>query len=253
MRFTPQLRNLEWLVARPIAHRGLHDETKGRVENCEASFAAAVDHGYAIECDIQLTADGQAVVFHDDEVDRVLEGEGDVKSFTAKQLKAMVFKQGKDRVQTLAELLEQVSGRSTLVIEIKSLWDDDFTLTDHAVDILASYSGPYALMSFDPDLIARLATIAPDVTRGITADRVIDPYYEPLSVTKRVAMREMLHVPQSQPHFVSFDFRQLPFEPITEFRAAGFPIISWTINSEENAQVARRWSDQITFENFLPE
>ncbi len=252
MRFTPQLRALDWLVHRPIAHRGLHHEKSGLVENCESSFATAIAHGFSIETDIQLTADGEAVVFHDDEVDRVLDGKGKVKYFTTRELKAMVFKQGKDRVQTLAELLEQVAGQTTLVIEIKSLWDDDFTLTDRAVDILANYHGPYALMSFDPDLISRVAAIAPDTTRGITADRVIDPYYNPLPVAKRYAMRELLHLPESRPHFISFDFHQLPFQPITEFQAAGFPIITWTIENEADAQQARKWSDQITFENFVP-
>src|SRR5437016_6130404 len=124
MRFTPQLRALDWLVHRPIAHRGLHNEKIGAVENCESSFAAAIARGFSIECDIQLTADGEAVVFHDDEVERVLDGKGKVKSLTTREIKAMAFKQGKDRVQTLAELLEQVAGRTTLLIEIKSLWDD---------------------------------------------------------------------------------------------------------------------------------
>ena len=252
MRFTPQLRALDWLVAKPIAHRGLHNEAIGHIENCESSFEAAIAHGFSIECDIQLTADGQAVVFHDDEVDRVLGGTGKVKQFTVRELKAMAFKQGKDKVQTLAELLEQVAGRTTVVIEIKSLWDDDFTLTDHAVEVLSSFGGPYALMSFDPDLIARVTETAAYTVRGITADRVIDPYYNPLPVAKRLDMQNFSHLPQTRPHFVSFDFSQLPFQPITEFRAAGYPIITWTIRSQEQAVAARRWCDQITFENFVP-
>ena len=252
MRFTPQLRTLDWLVAKPIAHRGLHNEAIGLVENCQRSFEAAIAQGFSIECDIQLTADGQAVVFHDDEVDRVLGGTGKVKHFTVRELKATAFKQGKDKVQTLEELLEQVAGRTTLVIEIKSLWDDDFTLTDYAVNVLSFYNGPYALMSFDPDLIARVAATAPYTVRGITADRVIDPYYNPLPVAKRIAMQNFSHLPQTRPHFVSFDFSQLPFQPITEFREAGHPIITWTIRSTEQAAAARRWCDQITFENFVP-
>jgi glycerophosphoryl diester phosphodiesterase len=252
MRFTRQVRALNWLVARPIAHRGFHNEAEGRVENCEAAFEAAIKHGFSIECDLQLTADGDAVVFHDDEVDRILDGSGKVKNFTVKELKAMNFKQGKDRVQTLAELVEQVNGRTTLVIEIKSLWDDDFTLTDRVLDVLAVYNGPFGLMSFDPDLISRVAATAPETVRGITADRVIDPYYDPLPVSKRLAMREFSHLPESRPHFISFDFHQLPFQPVTEFQAAGFPILSWTIENEDDAHQARRWCDQITFENFNP-
>ena len=240
-------------MAKPLAHRGLHAEARGLVENCESSFEAAIAQGFSIECDIQLTADGQAVVFHDDEVDRVLDGNGKVKQFTARELKAMAYKLGKDRIQTLSEFVEQVAGRTTAVIEIKSLWDDDFTLTDHALDVLAAYAGPFALMSFDPDLIARAAASVPDIVRGITADRVIDPYYNPLPVAKRLAMQSYSHLPETRPHFVSFDFTQLPFQPITEFREAGHPILSWTIHSDADASLARRWSDQITFENFIPE
>ena len=252
MRFTPQLRQLEWLVHRPIAHRGLHDETLGQVENTESAFTKALEKSYSIECDIQLTADGEAVVFHDDDVGRILQGSGRVKDFTIRQMKAMTFRNGSDRVQTLAELLEQVNARATLVIEIKSLWDNDFTLTDRATDMIANYDGPVALMSFDPHHVARVATTAPEIIRGITADRVIDSYYDPLPVTLRVSMREMLHWPETQPHFVAFDFHQLPFEPVTELRAAGFPIITWTIRNETEASQARRWCDQITFENFNP-
>ena len=105
----------------------MHDEKNGIVENCESAFKAAIKHGYSIECDIELTKDGEAVVFHDDDIDRVLDGQGMVKSFTTKELKAKKYRLGNDRIQTLAELLEQVGGRTTLVIEIKSLWDDDMT------------------------------------------------------------------------------------------------------------------------------
>ncbi len=252
MRFTPQTRAIEWLVRRPLAHRGLHDEGKGAVENCEASFAAAISHDFAIECDIQLSADGEAIVFHDDTVDRLLHGKGKVKALTTRELKATSFKQGADRVQTLAELLEQVNSACTLVIEIKSSWDDDVTLTDRAIAVLAAYEGPCALMSFDPDIVSRVAARAPDITRGITADRVIDAYYDPLPVGKRIALREMWHLPESQPHFVSFDFHQLPFLPVTELRASGVPVLTWTIKNASEAQQARRWSDQITFENFIP-
>jgi glycerophosphoryl diester phosphodiesterase len=252
MRFTPQMRDLNWLVARPIAHRGLHDVKRGSVENCEQAFAQALKRGYAIECDIELTKDGEAVVFHDDEIDRLMEGSGPVKSFTTRELKAKSFKQGKDKLQTLGEVLEQVDGRQTLVIEIKSLWDEDLTLTLRALDILADYRGPYALMSFDPHLIACVARCAPNTVRGITADRVTDPYYQPLSIARRLEMQNFSHLPQSRPHFVSFDAAGLPFAVMNEIRAKGHPVICWTIRSAEQASRALRYCDQITFENYHP-
>ena len=49
---------LDWLIARPIAHRGLHDEARGIIENTPSAIAAAVAADYAIEIDLQVTADG---------------------------------------------------------------------------------------------------------------------------------------------------------------------------------------------------
>ncbi len=251
MRFSPQLRDLSWLVARPIAHRGLH--SKKKIENTESAFAAALKHNYTIECDLQLTADGKAVVFHDDEVDRLLDGKGLVKTYTAKQIRKMDFKKGKDRVQNLGELLEQVDGRVTLVIELKSHWDHDRTLVHRALKQLRDYDGPYALMSFDPEMIACVAELSPHTVRGITADRVTDSYYNPLPLGLRLAMRSFSHLARTRPHFVSFDFKGLPFAEMTAIRNAGHPVISWTIHNEAQAAQALRYSDQITFEGFKPE
>lgn len=252
MRFTPQMRDLKWLVEKPIAHRGLHTESKGIVENCESAFAAAIKHGYSIECDIELTKDGEAVVFHDDNIDRVLDGQGMVNTFTTKELKAKKYRQGKDSVQTLAELLEQVAGRTTLIIEIKSLWDEDMTLTHRALDVLSDYNGPFALMSFDPHLIACVAERSPATVRGITADRVTDPYYNTMSVSRRFEMQSFSHLPHTKPHFISFDANGLPFAVVNEIRDRGHPVICWTIRSSEQAAQALRYSDQITFENYHP-
>jgi glycerophosphoryl diester phosphodiesterase len=252
MRFTPQMRALDWLVSKPIAHRGLHVEANGIVENSESAFANAMAKGLSMECDIQLTADGHAVVFHDDEVERVLDGKGKVKSLTLAQIKHMKFRGGNDRVQTLPEMLEQVAGRETLVIEIKSLWDNDMTLTRHVVDILGHYKGPFAIMSFDENIVACAAELAPNIVRGITADRVTDPYFNILPVERRIAMQSLDHLPRSKPHFISYYFRDLPFQPVGEIRRRGFPIITWTIRSDEEARIARRYSDQITFENYTP-
>jgi glycerophosphoryl diester phosphodiesterase len=252
LRFTPQMRDLKWLVEKPIAHRGLHAVSKGIVENCESAFAAAIKHGYAIECDIELTKDGEAVVFHDDEIDRLMDGSGKVKTLTTAELKQKHYRQGKDKIQTLDELLEQVDGRSTLVIEIKSLWDEDMTLTHRALDALVDYNGPYALMSFDPHIIACVAERSPVTVRGITADRVTDPYYNNLSLARRLEMQSFSHLPRSKPHFVSFDAAGLPFAAVGEIRDRGHPVICWTIRSPEQATQASRYADQITFENYHP-
>ena len=242
---------LGWLVARPIAHRGLHDKAKGVIENTESAFAAAIRHAYAIECDLQMTGDGEAVVFHDETLDRVTTDSGPVRGRSAAELRRVAFKAGRDRIQTLAELLEQVDGRVPLVIELKSHWDGDVALAARALAVLAAYRGPYGLMSFDPDLVEALRRRSPATVRGIAADRAADPYYEFLPPDRLLELRGFAHLARTEPHFISFDYRELPFAPVTEFREAGNPVITWTIKSPEAAVQARRYCDQITFEGFL--
>lgn len=252
MRFTPQIRAIPWLVARPIAHRGLHDRTKGIVENTESAFAAAMTNGYAIECDLQVAACGEAVVFHDPSLDRVMEAAGDVRGHTAGELKRLAFRNGTDRIQTLGELLAQVDGRVPLVIELKTRWDGDAALVRRAIEVLADYRGPHCVMSFDHDQIEAAAVLSPQTVRGIVADRVTDGYYRPLPLAKRLELRGLSHVPRTQPHFISYFHRDLPFEPVSQLRAQGMPVITWTIRSPEEASAALRYCDQITFEDFRP-
>lgn len=249
-RWSPALRRLDWLVKRPIAHRGLHDAKRGVVENTASAFAAAIESGYAIECDLQLSGDGEAMVFHDDTVDRLMERNGTVGAMRARELRKLAFKAGKDRIQTLGELLDQIEGRVPLVIELKSHWDGNERLLSRALAVLEPYPGPYALMSFDPEVIAALRERSPDTVRGIVADRATDPFYDCLPVSRRIELQRFTHSHATRPHFVSFDWRYFPFAPVNAFRQRGGPVISWTIRSTESAAAARRYSDQITFEGF---
>ncbi len=237
-------------MARPIAHRGLHDQNLSVVENTEAAFAAAVNHDYAIECDIQLTAEGEAVVFHDEELARVTEGKGLVIDFTVPELKKLKYRQSNARMQTLNELLEQIDGAVPLVIEIKTIWDGGRPLTMRALKVLETYNGPYGLMSFDPDAVALLADVSPGTVRGMTADRAVDPYYDGLSAAQRLELQQFAHIKRTRPDFVSFDFKGLPFAPVQELQKNGVPVITWTIKSKEDEALARHFSDQVTFEGY---
>ena len=239
-----------WLTARPIAHRGLHDRDGGVVENTATAFAAAIHGNYAIECDLQLTADGEAVVFHDEKLDRLTEASGFVKKLTTKQMQALHLHNSADRVQTLGELLQQVAGRVPLIIEIKTHWDGDMRLTLKALEILASYVGPYCLMSFDPAVLTTLAANAPNTIRGFVGDRAFDDYYGTLQPRQRLELRTLSFLPRTQPHFMSIRYNELPWAPVTAFRQAGNPVITWTIRSPDQEAMARRQSDQITFERY---
>jgi glycerophosphoryl diester phosphodiesterase len=243
---------LGWLTARPIAHRGLHDEARGIIENSPSAFAAAIRHGYAIECDLQLSDDGEAVVFHDDRLDRLTGETGAVAAWPARELLKLRLKGGKDRITKLADLLAQVRGRTPLLVEMKSHWDGDTRLARRAVEVAAGYGGPLCLMSFDPDLVAAVRDLAPGLPRGIVADRVADRSWSHLPLARRLALRHLSHLPRTRPHFLSFDVDGLPSPASRLFREAGLPIVCWTVRDEETRQRALRWSDQVTFEGFLP-
>ncbi len=248
MRFTPQMRNLDWLVARPISHRGLHAGTI--IENCESAFSAAINNNYAIECDVQLSADGEALVFHDDTVDRLLEGSGAVNQFTTREIKKMVFKRGSDRVQTLAELAEQVAGRATLVIELKTLWDNNLRIAQRAIEVLKGYDGPHALMSYDPSLIMHVAKASPATTRGIIGERSAIDTYQSLPFAENLSLRRMTNLKETKPHFISYYFKDLQCQPVSLFRASGKPVITFTIRNRQQEAYARRYCDQVTFQDY---
>jgi glycerophosphoryl diester phosphodiesterase len=249
MRWAPRLRKLAWLIERPIAHRGLHDGACRIVENTASAFDAAISGDYAIECDLQLSADGQAMVFHDARLDRLTTAIGRVIDQPAAALKEVAFRDTSERMLTLAELLHQVQGRVPLVIELKSHWDGSLALARRTAELVSRYDGPFALMSFDPDVMAGLAAIAPWAVRGMVAERVSDAGLE---LARRLSLRHFSHVDRSRPHFLSYHVDDLPYGPSRAFRQAGLPVICWTVSDVQTASWSMRYADQITFEGFLP-
>jgi glycerophosphoryl diester phosphodiesterase len=252
MRLAPGLPQLDWLIARPIAHRGLHDADSGRIENTMAAFRAAMAADYAIECDLQLTGDGEAMVFHDLTLDRLTAARGPVFSHTAAEFKAIQLKNSCEVIPTLAELLHEVKGRVPLFIELKSHWNGNSALLRRALENLKDYCGPFALMSFDPDLVEALRCRSPATPRGIVADRVADRSWRRLPLFRRLELRHFMHLERTLPHFIAFDAGGLPWPPVQKLRQAGLPVVSWTVRSSAEASAVRRYCDQITFEDFLP-
>ncbi len=244
------IQRLDWLIARPIAHRGLHKKAEGIIENTASAFAGAIAGNYAIECDLQITADGEAMVFHDEKLERLTEGTGLVKALSTQQLQKLTIKNSADKMQTLGGLLEQVNGKVPLVIELKSHWDGDIALALRALKVLENYKGHYCLMSFDQDLVAAVAEHSPETIRGITADRTVHPDYDALPLERRLDMQQFRHLEKTRPHFVSFYFKDLPYAPVQSLRDKGLKIITWTIRNKAEEAVALQHSDQVTFEGY---
>jgi len=243
-----------WLTARPIAHRGLHDARQGVIENTRPAFAAAVAHGFAIECDVQLMRDGEAVVHHDFELGRLTEGSGRLDRMSAAELRDVRFRQGEGRIEPLADILRFIAGRVTLVVEIKSAFDGDLRLTRRTAQVVQAAGGPVALKSFDPNIVAALRMLAPDVPRGIIAERHYEgEEWAALDAARRDTLSRLGHLPETMPDFISYRINDLA-ESIGFLHetASGLPIMSWTVRTPEQRMVAERAGAQIVFEGFVP-
>jgi glycerophosphoryl diester phosphodiesterase len=243
---------LDWLTARPIAHRGLHGD--GRVENTLGAAAAAVAADYGIEVDLQLSADGEVVVFHDDTLDRLTTGSGPVAAHTFAELKAVSFRECSERIPTLSELLAIVAGRTTLLLELKSEWKGDSRLAARVAAVLLNYAGPVAAMSFDPMLVAALRKHAPGLPRGIVAQRRYRRRDWPqLSWPRRFLLGHLAHIYTTTPHFIAYAVRDLPaLAPLTCRHVWGMPLLTWTVHGEAERRRARFWANQMIFEGFRP-
>lgn len=249
------MRAPDWLIARPVAHRGLHDRTRGIVENMPGAFAAAVAGNYSIELDLQLSADGEAMVHHDDTLGRLTEGSGRLREMTAAQLRQVAFKDTAERMVSLSDVCGMVAGRVPLAIEVKSQFDGDRRLVRRMAEVLASYEGPAAVMSFDPGQVLALRELIPSRPRGIIAQRSYDdPYWSWLTPQQRASMLYLRHAAHTRPHFVNYWNNQLPAPaPWIARNLFGCPLLAWTIRNPEQRAKAMRYADQIVFEGFNPD
>ncbi len=246
--------SLDWLTARPIAHRGLHDASAGVIENTASAFAAAITGNYGIETDVQISADGEAMVHHDDALGRLTEGSGRLADMTAAALGQVRFKASADRILTLGELCALVAGRVPLLVEIKSHFDGDTRLAARVAAVLSGYSGPTAAMSFDPALIEALRAKAPKLTRGIVAERhYAHPEWDAMPAAEKRRLAFLLHAGRTRPHFVAYSVKDLPaLAPLVARFAFGLPLLTWTVRSAEDRARAAAYADQMIFEGFRP-
>ena len=236
------MRAPDWLTARPVAHRGLHDAARGIIENMPAAALGAVAGNFAIECDLQLSADGEAMVHHDDELGRLTEGSSRLLDKTATELKAVNFKGTAERMMTLTDLCTLVAGRVPLVIELKSHFDGDRRLVKRMADVLSSYDGPAAGMSFDPDQVLALRELIPSRPRGIVAERQYTAENWPeASPAQRHDMAHLRHFLRTRPDFVAYWVNELPAAaPWIARHLFGCALLTWTVRSPDQRTRAAR-------------
>ncbi|MEJ6404622.1 glycerophosphodiester phosphodiesterase family protein [Yoonia sp. 2307UL14-13] len=242
-------------LARPIAHRALHDRKAGRVENSVKSIKAAIDAGYGIELDLQLSADGHAMVFHDDDLDRLTAENGAVRARTRTGLEAIELTDDGGTIPALEDVLALVTGQVPLLIEIKdqdgSMGANIGALEEATADALEGYKGDVALMSFNPHSVAKLAEIAPDIPRGLVTSSYRAEFWPEVPDQVRDVLREIPDYARTGSCFISHEATDLRRPRVAELKDQGATILCWTIRSAQAEAVAREIVDNVTFEGYL--
>lgn len=246
-----------WLTERAIAHRGLHDVEQGVVENTLGAAEAAIAAGFAIECDVQMSADGEAFVFHDETLDRLTDARGALGDKSAVEIREARIRGSKERPSAFGAFLAAVAGRTPVICELKSRFDGDWRIADRVVPLAAGYDGPLAFKSFDPDLVAylrlrllRLGRPGARCPLGIVAEASYDrPGWDMLTAEQKKDWAEFEFYDRFRPDFLSWNVDDLPHKiPFLVKELLGAPVMAWTARATRQREAARKWADQIVFE-----
>lgn len=239
---------------RPVAHRAFHDRAAGRPENSRAAIRAAVAAGYPIELDLQLSADGQAMVFHDYDLARLTAASGPVAQRTAAELGGILLRDAEDGIPTLTEVLEIVAGQVPLLIEVKDqdgqMGPDVGPLEEACARAIENYEGEAALMSFNPHSVAMLARLCPRRPRGLTTCAGTAEDYPTLPAARRVELAEIGLADEMSLHFISHHHEDLDNPRVAQLKARGLSILCWTIRTPTEEAEARAIADNVTFEGY---
>ncbi len=243
-------RSWELLVATPLAHRGLWNVRAP--ENSLTAFERACEGGYGMELDVQLSADGEAMVFHDDRLDRMTAETGRLADYSAADLAQMQLGPTEETIPTLSAVLERVAGRGLVMIELKVLGGDEGALERRVAELIDSYHGPHAVLSFNPHAMGWFADHRPGVLRGLNSWSYYDATDWMLSPAQRESLAELEHVGIARPHFLSLGLDMLPSRRADELRAAGLAVAAWTVRSPTRWALVEPHCDSLIFEGWRP-
>ena len=239
------------LFGPPIAHRGLWSKD-GPPENSLGAFQAAAAAGYGMELDVQLSADGEAVVFHDVKLDRMTGVEGRVADHTADDLGRMKLAGTEETIPTLAEALAMAGHQALVHIEIKTPYGEVGPLERRVHEVLIDHHGPTCVIGFNPYSHAWFAEHYPKVLRGLDSYSYKDAGARHLAPELRKQYAELKHVAIAKPHFLALGTDMLPSAKADALRKKGMPIVAWTVRSAEEWTALSPGCDNLIFEGFTP-
>ena len=233
-----------WLITRASAHRGLHGN--GIPENSKVAFLKAIEQGYPIETDVQLTSDFVPVCFHDDTLNRMTGKDARIWDEPFEEISKLSLADTQEKIMTFEEFLSLVDGRVPLLIELKSQPKHNQTLVQKVLDLLKNYKGEFVIQSFDPRAMKKVRKLNPDIIRGQLIDGGRNETLKPL--TNFILSHGLLNF-MSKPDFINFSFNHLP---LSNRIKRGKRVLCWTIRSQKEEEFSLPFVEGYVFENIVP-
>ena len=242
------------VFVRPIAHRGLHDHTQGRLENTAPAFRAAIQKHYGIECDLQAAEDGTPMVFHDPKLDRLVDASGSIAAFTPPKLRKFRYRGQKEKILTFAQFLELVNGRVPVLVEVKvNGTAGRSTFLEKIARAARAYRGPIALMSFNRAVVTELSVRAPTVPRGciVGSHQILTTLWARRKKQGNSPIPRLFAPSRDGIGFYAVDVKLAAVARTWLKRNdLDLPLFAWTVRTPRQRATAARWADAPIFEGY---
>jgi len=239
---------MPWLISKPIAHRGLHANDGNAPENSMAAFEKAIEKDYPIELDIRILRDRRVAVFHDDSLKRMTGVDRRLSEVSFEEIKDLRLLKSRESIPLFEAVLSLIQGRVPLLIEIKNKSTNAGELEEELLKILSKHDGEYAVESFNTLVLKWFKINAPHIIRGQLSCDFRDenmPFY------RKFLMKNLLLNQMSNPDFIAYDVRCLPYLPVA-LATRHKPLIGWTTKTHEEHDSAMRCCDNVIFEGYTP-
>ena len=232
-------------------HRGLY--RPGVPESSHPAFQRAKDHGYGVELDVHLLADGNLAVMHDYQLERTTGFQGRIEDYTAPQVTQLHLENTKYKVLLFSQVLEIFDGKAPIIVELKSTKDNYAELCRRTCELLDGYDGVYCLESFDPRCVLWLRRHRPELIRG----QLVENYFQRDKsrmpwIVRFLLVNQMLNF-LTFPDFVAYRFHdRKTFSNFVVDKVWGAASVAWTLKTPEEYETAVKEGRIPIFEGFYP-
>lgn len=240
------MRNLNFLKEAIIAHRGLHSKEKNIIENSIESFQKAIEKNYIIELDVHCLKDGEVVVFHDDNIERITGINKNIKDCTYEEIKNIKLYNQNTYIPKFSDVLKLVDGKVPILIELKN---DNKTglLEEKLMENLKNYNGKFAIQSFNPFSVKWFKDNYPDIIRGQLVCKFKNGK---MNKIKKLLLKNMFFNFITKPDFISYCIEDLSYEEVIKIKRKKF-LLGWTVRRKKEYDELIKYYDNLICEKFI--